>query len=288
MNIKSKNVSWINNQTEIDIELQQKVKELGKVPKHLAVIMDGNGRWAQGKSMPRVSGHKVGIESVREIVQASSTIGIKYLTLYAFSIENWNRPQIEVKGLMSLLEFYLKKEIEELHQNNVKIVTIGKTSSLPNKVQTLLYNAIEKTKDNEGLNLILALSYSGRWDIVRTVQMIALDVRRGKISPEDINEDYFTSQLQTSEMPDPDLMIRTSGEYRISNFLLWELAYSEIYITDKLWPEFKKIDLYEALYDFANRERRFGKTSAQISSELQTNELQKTSYFQRVLDAIKK
>jgi undecaprenyl diphosphate synthase len=281
-------MSWIENQTDDDKKMQQNVKELGKVPKHLAIIMDGNGRWAQNKSMPRVAGHKFGIESVREIVRASSNIGIQYLTLYAFSIENWNRPQIEVKGLMSLLEIYLKKEIDELNINNVKITTVGKTSSLPHKVQTLLYKAIDKTKDNEGMNLVLALSYSGRWDIMRTVQMIALDVRRGKISPEDINEDYFTSQLQTAGMPDPDLMIRTSGENRISNFYLWELAYSEIYITEKLWPEFKKADLYEALSDFANRERRFGKTSAQLFNEVQTNEIQKTSYLQRVLDAIKK
>ena len=212
-----------------------------KLPQHIAIIMDGNGRWAVDRKLSRTNGHREGIESVRDIVKASSQLGIQYLTLYAFSIENWKRPVSEVTVLMKLLEHFLKVELDELHSNKVRINTIGKISSLPQNVQKLLYDSIEKTKDNEGLTLTLALSYSGRWDIVRSVQMIALDIRRGKVSPEDINEEMVSSYLQTNKLPDPDLLIRTSGEMRLSNFLLWELAYSEIYITDKFWPEFRRM-----------------------------------------------
>jgi undecaprenyl diphosphate synthase len=247
--------------------------------------MDGNGRWAQERGLSRNAGHKEGIESVREIVKTSSQLGVKYLTLYAFSNENWKRPIAEIRGLMKLLEIYLKRELDELHENNVRLLTIGKLSSLPKAVQKLLLRAMETTKDNTGLTLTLALSYSGRWDIVRAVQMIALDVRRGKLSPEDISDELFSSMLQTSRIPDPDFLIRTSGEMRLSNFLLWEVAYSEMYILDKFWPEFRKNDLYDALFSFMGRERRFGQTTAQLgdNNKIKKNE----SYFKRVLDAIK-
>lgn len=278
-------MTWIIQQLDDDKKIQSQLKTLGKLPKHIAVIMDGNGRWAIERNQSRTAGHREGIESVRDIVKASSLLGIKYLTLYAFSIENWKRPASEVSILMKLLEYFLKAELEELHKNNVRISTIGKISSLPKSIQELLYYAIEKTKENTGLTLTLALSYSGRWDIVRAVQMIALDVRRGKVSPEDLSDELFSSYLQTNEIPDPDLLIRTSGEMRLSNFLLWELAYSEIYITDKYWPEFRRKDLYEALYDYFKRERRFGQTSAQLSDE---NSKEDRSYIKRVYDAIKK
>ncbi len=281
---KEDKLSWINELNEEDIILKEQLSSIGKMPNHIAIIMDGNGRWATEKGLSRAKGHKQGIETVREIVKSSSQIGVKYLTLYAFSIENWNRPTIEVNVLMSLLEHYLQAELEELHRNNVKLQSIGKTSSLPKSVQKLLHNASEKTKNNSGLTLTLALSYSGRWDILRAVQMISLDVRRGNISPEDLDESVLTSYLSTSGTPDPDLLIRTSGEMRLSNFLLWEMAYSEIYITEKYWPDFKRTDLYEAILNFVTRERRFGKTSAQVSN---TNPQVNVSYLQRVINAIK-
>lgn len=260
-------MNWLNNQTKQEQIIQNEFLENINLPKHIAIIMDGNGRWAEGQQMPRVSGHKEGIESVREIIRNCSNLGVDFLTLYAFSIENWNRPTAEVNALMTLLEIFLNKELAELHNNNVIIKTIGKTSSLPKKVQKLLYKAIEKTKDNTGMTLVLALSYSGRWDIVRAVQMISLDIRSGRLSPEDINDELFGKKLQTTGIPDPDLLIRTSGEMRISNFLLWELAYSEIYVSQKLWPEFRINDLYNAIESYSNRERRFGKTSKQIAIE---------------------
>ncbi len=278
-------MNWTKQQSEDDKQIQSQLNSLGKLPKHIAMIMDGNGRWAVEKGLSRTEGHREGIESVRDIVKASSQMGIEYLTLYAFSIENWKRPASEVSVLMKLLEFFLKAELNDLHNNNVRVFTIGKTNSLPKTIQKLLFDSMEKTKENTGLTLTLALSYSGRWDIVRAVQMIALDVRRGKVSPEDLSDELFASYLQTSKLPDPDLLIRTSGEMRLSNFLLWELAYSEIYITDKFWPEFRRKDLYEALYDYFKRERRFGKTSAQLlDSDLQNRK----SYLMRVYDAIKK
>lgn len=257
-------MNWQNERTNTDVARQNALTEINLSPKHIAIIMDGNGRWAIEKGKNRAFGHQAGTESVRDIVKACSQLGIQYLTLYTFSIENWRRPASEVGILMKILEKYLKKEINELHQNNVKFMVIGKISSLPKNIQQLIFDAQEKTKDNKGLKLTLALSYSGRWDIVRAVQMIALDVRRGVVSPEDINEEFFSKHLVTSKLPDPDLLIRTSGEMRLSNFLLWEMAYSEIYITNKLWPDFRRDDLYEALEDYIKRERRFGKTTAQI------------------------
>lgn len=278
-------MSWINEQKADDKQKQEELKSLGALPGHVAIIMDGNGRWAVERNMSRINGHRQGIETVRDIVKASSQLGIKYLTLYAFSIENWKRPTNEVGGLMKLLERYLKQELDELHANNVKMNSIGKISSLPKVIQRLLHQSQEKTAENTGLNLTLALSYSGRWDIVRAVQMIGLDVRRGKISPEDISEELFSSYLTTSDLPDADFLIRTSGEMRLSNFMLWEMAYGEMYITDKYWPEFSRNDLYDALYNFVKRERRYGKTSIQLKSE--KNESPENSIIKRVVDAIK-
>ena len=276
-------MSWNDERNSTDYDLQQRLIELGKLPRHISIIMDGNGRWAVERSLSRTAGHREGIESVRDIVKASSQLGVKYLTLYAFSLENWKRPLTEVSVLMKLLEHFLKQELEELNRNNVRMLSIGKLSSLPKSVQKLLHHSYETTKNNTGLTLTLALSYSGRWDIMRSVQMISLDVRRGKISPEDITEELFSSYLQTNNIPDPDLLIRTSGEMRLSNFLLWELAYSEIYITDKYWPEFRRNEFYEAVFDYMKRERRFGKTSAQLSDVKQDNK--KNNYFQQVIDA---
>lgn len=275
-------MTWINEQKSDDQAIREDLLKNGKVPGHVAIIMDGNGRWAVERGKTRTEGHREGIESVRDIVKASSLLGINYLTLYAFSIENWNRPQTEVNILMKLLEYYLEKELDELHENKVRVMTIGKTSALPKSVQKLLYRAIDKTKDNTGLTLTLALSYGGRWDIVRAVQMVALDVRRGKVSPEDINDELFSGYLQTSELTDPDLMIRTSGELRLSNFLLWEMAYGEMYVLDKYWPEFRRMDLYRALESYMTRERRFGKTSQQVKSNKSSE-----SYFKRVVDVFK-
>lgn len=273
--------NWIKEQSQSDIDKQTAIKKQGKIPKHIAIIMDGNGRWATQKGKQRIFGHREGIESVRDVVNAASLIGVKYLTLYAFSIENWKRPATEVTGLMKLLETFLQKEFDELNANNVIIKTIGKTNSLPKNIQKLLHDAYEKTKDNTGMVLNLALSYGGRWDIVRAVQMISLDIRRGKLSPEDITEENFSNYLQTAEMPDPDLLIRSSGELRISNFLLWELAYTEIFVSEKLWPEFRRDDLYQALMDFSSRERRFGMTSKQLKQE------DSDSYIKKVINVIK-
>jgi undecaprenyl diphosphate synthase len=264
-------MNWYKEQTELDLEKQSYLLKNCKLPKHIGIIMDGNGRWAIEHGLTRTEGHKQGIESVRDIVKACAQIGIPYLTLYAFSLENWKRPSSEVGVLMNLLEYYLKKEVKELDANNVRLLAIGKISSLPKKVQRLLFDAIETTSHNTGLVLTLALSYSGRWDIVRAVQMIAHDIRQGKIAPEDITEDVFASYLQTSQLPDPDLIIRTSGEMRLSNFLLWESAYSEIYISNKYWPEFRREDLYNAIIDYSRRERRFGKISSQVREEISTN-----------------
>jgi undecaprenyl diphosphate synthase len=278
-------MNWLIEQDTEDKKLQEEIIKQGSLPKHVAVIMDGNGRWAVERGLSRTEGHQEGIESVRDIVKASSQIGIKCLTLYAFSLENWNRPIAEVGILMKLLEHYLRQELDELHKNNVKLLSIGKSNSLPKVIQKLLHDSFETTQHNNGLTLTLALSYSGRWDIVRAVQMIALDVRRGKVSPEDITEELFSSYLQTEKLPYPDLLIRTSGEMRLSNFLLWEMAYGEIYITDKFWPEFRRNDLYDSVLNYMHRERRFGKTSAQIASE---NEIkQNDSYIQRVINALK-
>ena len=264
--------------------IQQMLRNTGKMPRHVAIIMDGNGRWAQERGRLRIDGHKEGMESVRAAVKTSSQLGIKYLTLYAFSIENWKRPVPEVRFLMSLLESYLRKEVDELHDNGVRIKTIGKTNALPKAVQRVLQEAISRTSMNEGLTLTLALSYGSRWDILRAMQVLAMDIRRGTLSPEDLTEEMVSSSLQTSFMPDPDLIIRTSGEVRLSNFLLWEAAYSELYITEGLWPDFRSAELYRALTDYVMRERRFGKISAQVRSDSSATT---TSTLERILNALK-
>jgi len=237
-----------------------------KLPVHIAIIMDGNGRWARKKGNQRIFGHKNGVIAVRETVEAAAEIGIKYLTLYAFSTENWNRPKAEVNALMHLLISTLNSETDTLLKNNVKLLTIGDTQSLPGNVANQLKNTIKATNKNTGLNLVLALSYSGRWEITKTLKQIISFVIEKKVKPENIDESYISSKLQSAFMPDPELLIRTSGEYRISNFLLWQVAYTELYFTDTLWPDFRKKDFYKAILDFQSRERRFGKTSEQLTN----------------------
>ena len=239
-----------------------------RLPRHIAIIMDGNGRWAKEHGKDRLFGHFHGVESVRNIVEGSAELGIKYLTLYAFSTENWDRPQYEVVGLMELLLTTIRNEIESLHKNNIKLHVIGDLSMLPVYARKGLDEAIEMTKHNTGLNLIMALSYSGRWELLNAVKNIAWEVKSNKLNVEEIDQHTLQQFLCTSEFPDPELMIRTSGEYRISNFLLYQLAYAELYFTTVRWPEFRKNNLYEAIIDYQSRERRFGKTSEQMSSPL--------------------
>jgi len=238
-----------------------------KLPLHVAVIMDGNGRWAQKKGNARIFGHQNGVVAVRETVEAAAELGIQYLTLYAFSTENWNRPREEIDSLMGLLVQTIRNEIDNLNKNNVRLNVIGDTSSLPGKVLNELNFAIEETSQNTGLNLILALSYSGRWEILDAMRRIAKDLRDNNIAEEELSCDTFVRYLHTADFPDPELLIRTSGEYRISNFLLWQIAYTELYFSDILWPDFRKKDFYDAVVDFQKRERRFGKVSSQVKSE---------------------
>jgi undecaprenyl diphosphate synthase len=228
------------------------------LPKHIAVIMDGNGRWANNKGAARIFGHKNAIEAVRDVTEGCAELGIEYLTLYAFSTENWSRPEIEVKGLMQLLVYTIKSEIKTLQKNNVRLSAIGELINLPSNCQSELADAIEATKNNNGLNLVLALSYSGRWEILDAVKKIAKAAVKNELNVDEIDSEIFRSFLNTREIPDPELLIRTSGEMRVSNFLLWQIAYTELYITQKLWPDFRKIDLHEAIYAYQNRERRFG------------------------------
>ncbi|MCU0443711.1 MAG: isoprenyl transferase [Microscillaceae bacterium] len=240
-----------------------------KLPQHIAIIMDGNGRWAKQKGAMRVFGHRNAIKAVRDVTEGSAELGIRYLTLYAFSTENWNRPKAEVDALMELLVDTIKKETPTLLKNNVKLGSIGNIQSLPIKCQAKLQQAIEATQHNTGLNLILALSYSGRWEIINAVKAIAEKVKNGTIADiAMIDSELFSHHLTTEQIPDPELLIRTSGEMRISNFLLWQIAYSEIYITPTLWPDFRREHLYEAIVEYQQRERRFGKTSEQLKSEV--------------------
>lgn len=229
------------------------------MPRHIAVIMDGNGRWAKGKGAARIFGHRNAIQAVKDITEGCGELGVKYLTLYAFSTENWGRPKEEVEGLMELLVNTLQKEINTLHENQVRLLTIGNISHLPKECQKNLKEAKEATRNNSGLTLLLALSYSGRWEIVKAVRRIAEEVKLGTIKPEEIDETLFPNYLETAGVPDPELLIRTSGEMRISNFLLWQIAYTELYITETFWPDFRKEDLYKAICDYQKRERRFGK-----------------------------
>ncbi len=238
---------------------------LDKLPKHIAIIMDGNGRWAKKKGNLRIFGHKNGVSSVRESSESCAELGIEYLTLYAFSTENWNRPKNEVRALMELLISTINSETSTLLKNNIRLNAIGNLNELPDKTRNKLNEAIDKTKNNDGLLLTLALSYSSKDEIIHAIQNIASDVKKEKIKSEDINEHLFDQYLFTKNMPNPDLLIRTSGEQRISNFLLWQLAYTELYFTDVLWPDFNKEELYKAIYEYQQRERRFGKTSEQLT-----------------------
>jgi undecaprenyl diphosphate synthase len=237
-----------------------------RLPQHIAIIMDGNGRWAEEKGQDRLYGHFHGVESVRDIVEGAAELGVGYLTLYAFSTENWDRPQPEVDGLMALLVDTIRKEVPVLNKNNIRLHVIGNTELLPEFARLELQEALQMTEHNTGLNLIMALSYSSRWELVNAVKNIGLDIEKGTIKAEDICADTLEHYLATSNFPDPELMIRTSGEYRISNFLLYQLAYAELYFTNTRWPDFRKENLYEAIIDFQSRERRFGKTGHQIQS----------------------
>jgi undecaprenyl diphosphate synthase len=235
-----------------------------KLPKHVAIIMDGNGRWAKQKGKQRIFGHRQGVIAVREVTEAAAELGIKYLTLYAFSTENWNRPKTEVDALMELLVSTIHKEVKTLNKNKIRLKAIGNLQSLPPKCYKELNNAIQQTSENNHLTLILALSYSSKWEIVDAVKQIVKKASKNEISADDIDEHFFASHLNTNGIPDPELLIRTSGEQRISNFLLWQIAYTELYFSEKLWPDFRKNDFYEAIIDYQKRERRFGKTSEQI------------------------
>ena len=236
-----------------------------RLPRHIAIIMDGNGRWAKKKGLLRNLGHKNGAKTVKQIVEACAEINVNYLTLYSFSTENWNRPKLEVELLMKLLISSLKKELKTLQKNNIKLTTIGDLKLLPKKVYSELMDVIDKTKNNNRLTLTLALSYGSREELIKTVKEISLKVKNNLISPENIDKSVINNHLYTRNLPDVDLLIRTSGEQRISNFLLWQIAYAELYFTETLWPDFTKENLFEAILNYQNRERRFGKTSEQIS-----------------------
>ncbi len=238
-----------------------------KLPRHIAIIMDGNGRWAREKGEDRLFGHFHGVESVRNIVEGCAELGVEYLTLYAFSTENWDRPEYEVVGMMELLVSTIHKEVESLNKNNIRLHVIGDMSMLPAYARKELEEALEFTAHNTGLNLIMALSYSGRWELLNAVKHIAYEVKQGRLKVEEIDQDTLQRFLCTSGFPDPELMIRTSGEYRISNFLLYQLAYAELYFTNVRWPDFRKENLYEAILDYQSRERRFGKTGEQVATQ---------------------
>ncbi|MBM3445401.1 MAG: isoprenyl transferase [Bacteroidota bacterium] len=252
------------------MSLKQNI-DLERIPQHIAIIMDGNGRWAQEQGQDRLFGHFRGVESVRDIVEGCAELGVEYLTLYAFSTENWDRPLHEVTGLMELLVETLRKEVPILNKNNIKMHAIGALSMLPPNARQALTEALDMTSGNTGLNLVMALSYSSRWELVNAVKLIAKDVKENTLDLDDITQDTLQQYLTTSAFPDPELMIRTSGEYRISNFLLYQLAYAELYFTETRWPDFRKENLYEAILDFQKRERRFGKTSGQIQAPLTKN-----------------
>ncbi len=256
--------------SQTEKELGELIQKSGEIPKHIAIIMDGNGRWAKKRGLPRVAGHRKGVETVREIVEACAEIGVKYLTLYTFSTENWKRPKNEVSTLMRLLLKSLKERLDELNRNNIKLTCIGNMSSLPYEVQNQLVEDIERTKNNKRMTLNLALSYSGRWELLEAIKEIANKMVSGEIKHEDISERTVSDFLHTKNIPDPDLVIRTSGEFRVSNFLLWQIAYSEFVIMDVYWPDFSKHHLYKAIESFQKRERRFGKVSEQLNNITQS------------------
>lgn len=240
--------------------------DLKRLPEHIAVIMDGNGRWAKNKGKARIFGHKNAIIAVRETIEAAAELGVGYVTLYAFSTENWNRPKLEVQALMELLVNTINKELDTLMKNDIQLLAIGDIENLPKSCQKGLKKAIDATSNNKRMRLILALSYSARWEIIEAVRKIGQKVKNEELDPNTISEQDFTKELATAEFPDPELMIRTSGEYRISNFLLWQLAYTELSFINKYWPDFRKEDLYQAIIDYQNRERRFGKVSEQVQA----------------------
>lgn len=248
-------------------ELESRIRARGNLPRHIAIIMDGNGRWARARKLPRIAGHKEGINSVREITRACGELGIDYLTLYTFSQENWARPVREVSALMNLLVETIRKEIDELMGNNVRLRVIGRLEELPSRPREELQDGIQRTSGNTGLNLVLALNYGGRTEILDAIREICRTVAEGSLSLANLSETVFSRYLYTGEIPDPDMVIRTSGEYRISNFLLWQLAYSELYITPVHWPAFRRDELYEAILDYQDRERRFGRVSEQMKGE---------------------
>ena len=250
--------------TGTDKKNQEQLIAGGIVPNHIAIIMDGNGRWAKCNGLPRIAGHNEGVNSVRDIVEACAQLGVKYLTLYTFSTENWKRPQDEVSMLMRLIVKALRDERDRLHQNEVRLQVIGEFNTLPDDVSNELRDAMEVMRENCGLTLVLALSYSGRWDIIKAIKGMYDDIHTGVLKKEEITEEVIGTYLSTKDIPDPDLLIRTSGELRISNFLLWQLAYSEIYISNEFWPAFRREHLYEAIEDFQKRERRFGMVSEQL------------------------
>lgn len=247
------------------LDLKHKI-DLNRLPKHIAIIMDGNGRWAKEQGQDRLYGHYHGVESVRNIVEGCAELGVNYLTLYAFSTENWERPQNEVMGLMDLLVDTIRKEVETLNKNNIRLHVIGNMQMLPKFAYTEMMEALEMTSQNTGLNLVMALSYSSRWELINAVKNIAADVETGKLTSAGVNSDTFEQYLCTKNIPDPELMIRTSGDFRISNFLLYQSAYTELYFTHTRWPDFRKNNLYEAILDFQGRERRFGKISEQVNA----------------------
>ena len=245
-------------------DIEDSIINKNNIPKHIAIIMDGNGRWAKAHSLPRIAGHKEGIDSVRAITKKCGDIGVKHLSLYTFSSENWSRPIKEVKALMGLLLLTIRREIKDLNKNNVRLTTIGNMSDLPDDARKGMEEGLKITENNSGLNLILALSYGGRQEILKMVQSIARKAINGEIEPEKLSEGDIVNELDTAKIPDPDLLIRTGGDQRISNFLLWQIAYSEIYVTDTYWPEFKEKELLDAVADFQDRERRFGRISEQL------------------------
>ena len=244
--------------------IEDSIINKNNIPKHIAIIMDGNGRWAKAHSLPRIAGHKEGIDSVRAITKKCGDIGVKHLSLYTFSSENWRRPKNEVKALMRLLLLTIRREIKDLNKNNVRLSTIGNMGDLPDDARKGMEEGLKITENNSGLNLILALSYGGRQEILKMVQSIARKAINGEIEPEKLSESDIVNELDTAKIPDPDLLIRTGGDQRISNFLLWQIAYSEIYVTDTYWPEFKEKELLDAVADFQDRERRFGRISEQL------------------------
>lgn len=250
--------------TSEEIKLITEVKSKGNIPRHIAIIMDGNGRWAKKRNLPRVAGHQKGVDSVRAVVESCAGLEVEFLTLYTFSTENWNRPNDEVSTLMRLIVRSLQNETDELNSNNIKLTTIGNSNSLPEVVQQELSLALKKTSQNTKMTLNLALSYSGRWELVEAIKTITSKILSGELTKNDISEELVSHFLKTKDMPDPDLLIRSGGELRVSNFLLWQIAYSEIFVSDVLWPDFRCKNLIEAVKDYQNRERRFGLVSEQI------------------------